>query len=141
MNADLGARIREIWRAVEGEPGSAGDLDAMDRFFDPGFVRRSDEGDATLADFKAMLAALHDGFPDMRYVVLETVAEGDRVAYRWESTGTHSGTYYGAPPTGRVVTARGITISRFGADGRVVEDHASWNKMSVLHALGIIPLG
>lgn len=137
MSDDLGQRIREIWRTVEDD----GDIEAMERFFAASFVRHSDEGDVTLDEFKSMLSALRSGFPDMQYAVLETVAEGDRVAYRWESTGTHVGEYYGAPPTGRPVTARGITISRFGADGLIAEDWASWNKVSVLHALGIIPLG
>jgi predicted ester cyclase len=46
----------------------------------------------------------------------------------------------GVPPTHKRITATGITISRLEG-GRIVEEWASWNKVSVLHTLGIIPIG
>jgi predicted ester cyclase len=46
----------------------------------------------------------------------------------------------GVPPTHRPVTFGGITISRFDDDGRIVEDWASWDRVTVLHRLGIVPL-
>ncbi|MFC7766345.1 ester cyclase [Leucobacter soli] len=97
------------------------------------------QGDQTLEDFKRILNGLHSGFPDLRSEVVDIVEEGDRVAYRWVSTGTHLGDYLGAPPTGRTVTASGITISRF-ENGRIVEDWASWNEVSVLHSIGVLPI-
>jgi predicted ester cyclase len=46
----------------------------------------------------------------------------------------------GVPPTYRSITFSGMTISRFDPDGRIAEDWASWNRVSVLHSLGIVPL-
>jgi predicted ester cyclase len=45
----------------------------------------------------------------------------------------------GVPPTHKRVTAEGLTISRF-SDGRIAEEWASWNKVAVLHRLGIFPI-
>ncbi|MFT3865153.1 MAG: ester cyclase [Solirubrobacterales bacterium] len=138
MNApqDYGALMAEIWRRLDDEHR----LTEIERYFADDYVRHSSEGDYDREGFVAVLEALHGGFPDLTSRVVDAVAEGDRLAYRWISEGTHRGEYMGVPATGRTVTATGITISRFDADGRVAEDWASWNKVSVLHTLGIIPI-
>ncbi|CAG7612014.1 ester cyclase [Leucobacter soli] len=125
----------DLWSRVDNH----GEIEAMDRLFAPDFIRHGGKGDQTLEDFKRILNGLHSGFPDLRSEVVDIVEEGDRVAYRWVSTGTHLGDYLGAPPTGRTVTASGITISRF-ENGRIVEDWASWNEVSVLHSIGVLPI-
>jgi steroid delta-isomerase-like uncharacterized protein len=133
----LSDRVLELWREVEEE----GRIDAMDEYFAEDYVRHSEEGDASREEFKQIIDDLHAGFPDLTFEVLDLVEEGDRVAYRWRSTGTHDGPYLDVPATHRRVVASGLTISRFDDDGRTVEDWASWNKVSVLHTLGIIPIG
>lgn len=125
------------WQAIDGE----GRLEEMGRWFAPGYVRRSAEGEYTREGFRDVLAALKRGFPDLSTRIEDAVAEGDRVAYRWVAVGTHAGDYLGIGPTHKRIAATGITISRFDSEGLIVEDWASWNKASVLHALGIIPLG
>lgn len=135
-NRDARELIAETWRVLDGERR----LDAMERYFADDYVRHSSEGDYTRDGFRDVLAALHAGFPDLVSTIEDTVVEGDRIAYRWRSEGTHLGEYMGVPATGKRVTAAGIAISRIGADGRIAEDWASWNKVSVLHALGIIPI-
>jgi SnoaL-like polyketide cyclase len=59
----------------------------------------------------------------------EQVTEGSRVASRWVLHGTYHG---------RTVALRGITISRFGDDGRIVEDHGHSDSISLLRQLGPI---
>ncbi len=125
-----------MWQALDDENR----LDRMDEFFSEEYRRHSDEGTMTREEFRESLARLHEGFPDLTAEVAEVVTDGSTVAYRWTVRGTHEGEYMGAPATGRRVEARGITISRFGEDGRIVEDQASWNRSSVLHQLGIIPI-
>lgn len=124
--------------AVWDEFGVEGTGEVIDRYYHEDYVRHS-ERDTGRDGFKKILLDLQVGFPDLRTTTADLVEEGDRVAYRWESTGTHLGPYLGAPATGRTVTARGITISRL-VDGLVVEDWASWNEVSVLHSLGILPI-
>ena len=40
-------------------------------------------------------------FPDFRMTVADVIVEGDRVAARFDCSGTHTGTWLGRPPTGR----------------------------------------
>jgi hypothetical protein len=43
------------------------------------------------------------------------------------------------PPTHQRIVATGITFAQV-RDGKLAEEWASWNKVSVLHNLGIIPI-
>lgn len=126
----------EIWRTLDDDRR----LDLMDRYFRSDYVRHSEEGDLSLSEFREALEGLQAGFPDLHTEIVDALEDGNRVAYRWRALGTHEGVYLGAPPTHKSIEASGITISTFDADGLIVEDWASWSKVSVLHALGIIPL-
>jgi predicted ester cyclase len=50
------------------------------------------------------------------------VAEGDKVAYSWHWTGTHTGEYRGVAPTGKTVNVAGMVIYQF-ADSKLVDAH------------------
>lgn len=128
--------VFEAWKALA--PGC--DLSAIADYFAGDYVRHSsDGGDYTRDDFRGVLEALHRGFPDLDVEVQDVVADRDRVAYRWRSTGTHRGEYYGVPPTQRRIVASGITFGQVSG-GKITEEWASWNKLSLLHNLGIIPI-
>jgi predicted ester cyclase len=65
-------------------------------------------------------------FPDLRIVVEDQTADGDRVTSRWTLHGTHKG---------RAVTLPGITISRF-ENGRIAEDWTVSDNLELLRRLG-----
>ena len=62
-------------------------------------------------------------FPDLRMTLDLILAEGDLVAARWTTTGTHTGPWGDVEPTGRRATFSGVNIFRF-REGKVVE---LWN--------------
>lgn len=78
-------------------------------------------GDMTLADLKQAILAYRQGVPDLKATLGAMIAEGDTVTYRWTMSGTHLGTYLGIAPTGKPVSATGITILHF-RDGKVIRD-------------------
>jgi predicted ester cyclase len=65
---------------------------------------------------------------DLRFEVLDQVAEGDRVASRFVVSGVNRG---------RRVRAWGIVVSRL-RDGRIVEDWASFDSLELLRQLGVL---
>jgi steroid delta-isomerase-like uncharacterized protein len=134
--ADNETLVRAAWKAL----APTCDLSAIADYFSEDYVRHSsDGGDYSRQDFRGVLEALHTGFPDLDVEVQEVVADSDRVAYRWRSTGTHRGEYYGVPPTQRRIIASGITFAQVRGD-KITEEWASWNKVSLLYNLGIIPI-
>jgi predicted ester cyclase len=67
------------------------------------------------------------GFSDRHWTLHHLIAEGDLVVTHVTNTWTHSGMYFGKPPTGKQVTATTITIYRL-VDGKIVE---SWDDMGL----------
>lgn len=59
-------------------------------------------------------------FPSYQIVGHQFVAEGDTVAVRATFSGTHTGPFFGMPPTGRHVSAPLMLFYRL-ADGRIAE--------------------
>lgn len=128
--------LESAWADVTGPDGFGTAFDAV---FHEDYVRHSGGSRMNREEYRAVVKDLYSAFPDLEMSIVDALEQGDRAAFRWESTGTHTGPYYGVPPTNRRVTARGLTISRFEGD-RIVEDWTSWDKASVLDSLGIIQL-
>jgi steroid delta-isomerase-like uncharacterized protein len=82
--------------------------------------------------------ANRQGFPDFDIGSEDFVAEGDKVAKRWVFRGTHTGEFAGVPPTGKMVTMRGITLYRL-AGGKVTEMYWNYDVFGLLQQLGAIP--
>lgn len=133
-NEVIATWVRHVWQQIH-----ESEAKGMQQFFADDYVRHASEADYNRDQFVATLRERHEAFPDLVTTIEDVVVDGDRVAYRWSSVGHHEGTYLGVPATGKLVNASGITISRI-ADGRIAEDWASWNKVSVLHSLGVLPI-
>lgn len=76
--------------------------------------------------------------PDLKCTVEDVLAEGDKVAVRWISRGTHKGDLMGIAPTGKQVTFRGVQIQRI-SNGKIVEEWAGFNTLGALQEIGAVP--
>jgi predicted ester cyclase len=80
---------------------------------------------------------VRSAFPDLDATIKQQVVEGDSVVTHVELTGTHSGPFLGAEPTGQQGNWSVVYLDRF-QDGKVVE-HTADGWMDVLMAIGAIP--
>jgi steroid delta-isomerase-like uncharacterized protein len=87
---------------------------------------------------KLRAGALLSAFSPCTFKIEDIVAEGDRVAVRWRSRGTHSGEFMGIPPTNRPYEIAGIDFHRL-ADGRMAEHWHVVDQLSQLQQLGLLP--
>jgi steroid delta-isomerase-like uncharacterized protein len=89
--------------------------------------------------FAKTLAALREGFPDIRYSIAELIGDGDLVTVRWQWRGTHSGVFRGAAG---VFPATGKSISNDGAaffhvkDGKVTRGWVITDRLGFLQQIG-----
>ncbi len=90
------------------------------------------------AGMKLVIGSYQSAFPDARWEVHETIAEGDAVVTRWTGHGTQRGELNGIAPTGKLVHAPGIWLHRIG-NGKIVESHNIWDMLGLLRQLGVIP--
>ena len=77
-------------------------------------------------------------FPDSQVHTDDLIAEGDEVVERFTFHGTNKGSFMGAPPTGKQVTATGMLIFRI-ANGKIVEHWGENDALGTMQQLGMIP--
>ncbi len=90
-----------------------------------------------LESLKNVLRAMRAAFPDLIFTVQEQVAEGDKVASRFEWTGTHRGTFLGVPATERFVRVWGIVIDRL-EKGRIKDTRIIMDTFGLMIQLGVL---
>lgn len=85
------------------------------------------------------LAQLHENWSNLKIVVDHATAEGDWVAGRCTSTGTHSKPVMGVKPTNREVQAAFWDMHRFNAEGKIVETWNLMDSLAIMQQLGLAP--
>ena len=93
---------------------------------------KSMDRDALIEDIKIGRAP----FADATTVIDDLVAEGDKVAYRITFQGTHTGTYWDVPPTGRKITFSELHIATI-VDGKFKETWALSTVFGPMRQMGM----
>lgn len=78
---------------------------------------------------------LRAAFPDRVDVIEQVIADGDRVGLLFRVTGTHTGNFFGIPPTGRRVDVYEVALLRI-VDGQMVEGWFMMDEAGLLRQLG-----
>lgn len=95
--------------------------EAVDEIFAADYVHHGyQDGPMGREQVKHFAAELLAAYPDRTSTVHDLIADGDRVAVRWSSSGHRQGTFQGRPATGGEETATGMWFVRV-EDGRVAE--------------------
>jgi len=129
-----------IVRRFADEVITGGDIDSAGRFVWEDVVEQvplPGQGPG-LEGLKDILRAMRAGFPDLVFSTEEQIAEGDKVASRFEWTGTHRGEFLGIPATGRFVRVWGIVIDRL-EEGRIKDTRIIMDTLGLMVQLGVFP--
>lgn len=131
--------IKKVSRAICEDVFGNGNLDYLDQVCDRSY-RAHDPltGDLDIAGLKREVEMYRTAFPDLKPTILGICGEGDTVCVFWRMTGTHEKALMGVAPTGKKVTADGISFDRF-RNGKLVESFVQWDTLRFLQALGIVP--
>jgi steroid delta-isomerase-like uncharacterized protein len=92
-----------------------------------------------LAGYMNVLGMMRSGFSDVQWSLEETIAEGDRIAARFTMRGTHDGTFFGVPATGRKIEVRAMNFYRL-AGGKFVEEYGQPDLLGLLQQIGAVPV-
>jgi len=115
--------IDEVW--------NQGVVDTVDELYDPSF---SGGGYGGIPELKAAIISYRNSFPDLHFTVEDTVAEDERIAYRWTARGTHQADFAGIAATGKPITVTGITILRI-VDGKIIDDRSETTNHTLAEQL------
>ena len=131
--------IAIVGRFVE-EVINQGRYEAADELVEENFVELDplpgqEQGREGLKD---VIRMMRSAFPDINWIVEETIASGDKVVSRFKWTGTNRGKFLGFPVTGRQVVVTGVVIDRLHA-GKMADSRILMDSMGLMQQLGVIP--
>ena len=87
---------------------------------------------------RAYYANCLTGFSHIKFDIVNIFGQGDQLTKHRVFTGTHTGNFFGIPPTGKTVTVEGFTIARM-QNGIIVEEQDFFDNLDLLTQLGLYP--
>ena len=118
-----------------------GNIDLLDELLAPDYTNHSPatpDLPTGPEGVKAVVSMFRSAMPDLRVVVEDMIAEGDKVATRYTLEGTHEGELFGVPPTGQRLSIKSITVERV-SDGKIIEHWRVTDELGMMQQLGVIP--
>ena len=88
---------------------------------------------------KGYLSVVHwmrSGFSDVQWHITDMIADEDKVAVKWDLTGTHDGEFMGIKPTGNKISVCVMNFYYFNKDGKVTNDVAAEGMIGILRGIG-----
>jgi steroid delta-isomerase-like uncharacterized protein len=137
----MSAENKSLARRAMEELWTKGDLTVIDQLYSDDCVFHdlgSPEDIHGRDGLKQYARMYRTACPDLQCTVEEVMADGDKVALRWVSRGTHQGDLMGIAPTGKQVTFRGIQMQRI-SEGKIEEEWAGFNTLGALQEIGAVP--
>ena len=87
---------------------------------------------------RAEVGVFLTAFPDMHVTTDQVISEGDTVIYRGSVSGTHTGDFFGIPPSGKAMSVWVWQAFRFEGE-KIAEAWLHIDRLSLLQQLGVIP--
>ena len=131
-----------VRRGMEALFTADGDLDSLDETYAQDYVGHAPPFPdiVGLEAAKGFAMGYRTAFPDLKTTTEDLIAEGEKVVVRWTTSGTHEGqTEAFGPPTGKRMEIDGITIQRFGEDGKIAEGWTLADTLGQMQQLGMAP--
>jgi serine phosphatase RsbU (regulator of sigma subunit) len=118
--------IEEVWNQTN--------LEVVDEIFER-YISHQPDGSVLERgpeDVKRFVGEFRTAFPDLRLIIDDQIAEGDKVMIRETARGTHQGELRGLAPTGEEMEIPGMAVFRFAEEGKVVESWDSYDQLSLM---------
>jgi serine phosphatase RsbU (regulator of sigma subunit) len=125
---------KAIFRRYLEEAWNQSNLEVIDEIFDR-YISHQPNGsvhERGPQDVKRFVGEFRAAFPDLRLIMEEQIAEGDKVVSRGTIRGTHLREFRGMAPTGEEMEIPGMAVFRFSEEGKVVESWDSYDQLSLM---------
>ena len=133
----VGRFVDEFWNAR--------DLSVADEIFSPSCVTHQLKGEndditapRTPETIKNEAREWIRGFPDLKFTVIQTLADDDRVMSQIQVTGTHRGEWMGLSSSGTSVNFPLFVIHKI-ASGKIIEDWVLVGTLTLFQQLDLVP--
>jgi steroid delta-isomerase-like uncharacterized protein len=130
------AIVRRFWGVWE-----EGNIDLVDELLAPDYVNHTPatpDQPTGPEGVRGIVAMFRSAMPDLRVIIEDTIAEGDKVAVRYTLEGTHEGELFGVPPTGKRLSIKSIAVERV-SEGRIRDHWRVTESLDMMQQLGVVP--
>lgn len=129
----------ELVRSITERGLNHGDVSFVDDVFSPDYEAHAAglELPKGPGAFREAVSFWRQSFPDFHTTIEQMIGQGEFVASRFSTTGTHTGTLGRIPPTGKRFTVSGVDMHRV-VDGKVVESWISDDMPRILMEIGVL---
>jgi steroid delta-isomerase-like uncharacterized protein len=121
------------------EGTNQGNLDVVEDLFAPDYKHHDPANPDVIVGNEGVrrhIQTLRGAFPDITFQVEDMIAQGDKVVIRWTANVTHTGDYFGIPPTGKSATITGMNTWQV-QDGKAVEGWVNRDDVGLMQQLGL----
>jgi steroid delta-isomerase-like uncharacterized protein len=129
-----------IRRWIE-EGWNKGNLAVIDQVYAPDYLQHEPAPETVSSSeaLKHYVGVYQAAFPDLNLSIEDLIAEGDKVVWRFKSSGHNNGPFMGMPATGKPGSITGIVIFRL-ENNRIVEGWVNIDALGLMQQLGVIPM-
>ena len=130
------AIVRRFWGVWE-----EGNIDLVDELLAADHINHnpaSPDQPTGAEGVRQVVSMFRSAMPDLKVVIEDMIAEGDKVAVRYTLEGTHEGELFGVPPTGRRLSIKSIAVERV-SDGKLREHWRITDTLDMMQQLGVVP--
>jgi steroid delta-isomerase-like uncharacterized protein len=128
-------------RKFADEVWNKGNYSYADTILSPSYVNHDPsraEQPSGIEPFKQWATSYRTAIPDLHLEIEDIFADDDKVVWRWNAKGTHTGTLMNIAPTGKPVNFTGTIVSRFDKNGKWAEDWSHWNALGLFQQIGAV---
>jgi steroid delta-isomerase-like uncharacterized protein len=138
MSQENKALTRRSWEIVAKASLETLDDALKEVYADDIVMHEPDEDVWGIEGLTQFVSMIRSALPNLRIMLEDDIAEGDKVVSRWRAQGTHQGELMGIAPTGNEVAITGITIHRI-EEGKIVEEWENWDALGLMQQIGAVP--
>lgn len=88
--------------------------------------------------FQKPILELINAFPDAQWIVVDIIAEGNKVVVKQRFKGTHKNQFQDIKPTNRAVSVDGITTYEL-ENKKIISSQVQTDRLGFLQQLGVLP--
>jgi steroid delta-isomerase-like uncharacterized protein len=130
------AIVERFWKVWE-----EGNIDLVDELLAADHVNHNPatpDQPAGAEGVREVVTMFRSAMPDLKVVIEDMIAEGDKVVVRYTLEGTHEGELFGVPPTGRRLSIKSIAVERV-SEGKLREHWRITDSLDMMQQLGVVP--
>ncbi len=90
-----------------------------------------------IANFKAYYQNFITGFSDREFTIIDLFGADNKLVKHWNFKGTHSGDFFGIPPTGKSVDMQGVTLVKM-SNGKIAQEQDFMDNAVLMQQLGFV---